>query len=168
MPTAASGPVTAMEPVGQARFTSRAEVLRAHGDVGAAVSLAQDAGHLRHRGLGVGVNQLGAVGDDAAVLLRRARQVARDVDEDDDRDVEAVAEAHEARRFDRRRDIERAGQVQRLVGDDTHRPPRQPRQANDDVLGVIGVHFQEVGAIDDAVDHLAHVVGRRVQSAAGP
>src|SRR5205814_273832 len=79
-----------------------AQVLRAHGDVGAAVGLAQDQRDLRHRGLGVGVNELGAVRDDAAVLLRRARQVTGDVDEAEDRDVEAIAEPHEARRLARR------------------------------------------------------------------
>jgi hypothetical protein len=39
--------------------------------------------------------------DQAAVFLRGARQEARHVDERDDRDLEAVAEAHEARRLAR-------------------------------------------------------------------
>src|SRR6478735_1032881 len=47
-----------------------AQVLRAHHVVGAAVRLAGDDGDLRHRALGVGEQQLGAVLDDAAVLLR--------------------------------------------------------------------------------------------------
>ena len=35
-------------------------------------------------------------------------------------------------------------------------------EADDDVLSVVLVHFEEVGAVDDAVDHFPHVVGVRV------
>jgi hypothetical protein len=45
----------------------------------------------------IGEQQLGAVLDEAAIFLRGARQEARHVDEGHDRDVEGVAEAHEAR-----------------------------------------------------------------------
>jgi len=45
------------------------EVLGGHDVVGAAVGLARDDGDLGHSGLGVRVQQLGAVADDAAVLL---------------------------------------------------------------------------------------------------
>ncbi len=89
-------------------------------------------------------------------------QVTADVGEGDDRDVEAVAEAHEARGLERRGDVERAGEVQRLVGDDADGAAGQARQADDDVLRVVGVDLQEVGAVDDAVDHLANVVGLRL------
>ena len=34
----------------------------------------------------------------------------------------------------------------------------QPREADDDVLRELRVHFHEVAGIDDLVDHLAHVV----------
>ena len=101
-----------------------AQVLGAHHVVGAAVGLARDHGDLGHRALGVGVEQLGAVLDDAAVLLRRAGHEAGHVDEGDDRDVERIAEAHEARRLDRALDVEAAGQHQRLVGDDADRSGR--------------------------------------------
>ena len=47
-----------------------AQVLRAHDVVGAAVGLAGDHRHLGHRRLGIGEEQLGAVLDDAAELLR--------------------------------------------------------------------------------------------------
>ena len=48
--------------------------------------------------------------DDAALLLRRAGQEARHVDERDERDVERVADAHEARRLHRSVDVEHARQ----------------------------------------------------------
>ncbi len=56
--------------------------------------------------------------DDPAVLLLRARKEAGHVLEDEQRDVERVAEADEARALDRRVDVEDAGQVHRLVRDD--------------------------------------------------
>src|SRR5262245_8086058 len=51
-----------------------AQVLRAHDVVGPTVRLARDHGYLRHRRLGVGEQELRAVLDDAAVLLRGSRQ----------------------------------------------------------------------------------------------
>ena len=61
------------------------DVLGAHDVVGAAVGLAGDDGELGHRRLAVGVQQLGAVLDDPAMLLGHARQEPRHVDEGDDR-----------------------------------------------------------------------------------
>ena len=88
----------------------RADVLRAHDVVGAAVGLARDDGELGHGRLAVGIEELRAVADDAAALLRRPGQEAGHVDERDERDVERVAEAHEARRLHGRVDVEGAGQ----------------------------------------------------------
>ena len=56
-----------------------ADVLRAHDAVRAAVGLARDDGDLGHGGFGEGVEQLGAVADDAAVLLLGAGQEAGNV-----------------------------------------------------------------------------------------
>src|SRR5690606_12636571 len=54
----------------------RAEVLGAHDDVGAAVGLPGDDRDQRDRGLGVGVDQLGAAADDAVPLLVGAGEEA--------------------------------------------------------------------------------------------
>src|ERR1035438_9596956 len=59
--------------------------------------------------------------DDAAVLLLRAGKKSRNVFEGDERNVEAVAEAHKARSLDARFDVEHARQKRGLVGDDAHR-----------------------------------------------
>ena len=58
--------------------------------------------------------------DDAAVLLLRAGKKAGNVFEGDERNVEGVTEAHEARTFVRRVDVEDTGEKCRLVGDDPH------------------------------------------------
>ena len=138
-----------------------ADVLRAHDVVRAAVCLARDHRELRHRRLRVRVEQLRAVPDDPAPLLRRPRQEARHVDERDERDVERVAEAHEARRLHRRVDVEDAGERARLVADDADRVPAEAREADDDVLGPALVHLEELAVVDDALDHVLDVVRPR-------
>ena len=92
-----------------------ADVLAAHDVVGAAVRLARDDRHLGHGRLGVRVQQLRAVANDAAVLLAHAGQEAGHVDEGQQRHVERVARAHETRRLVRGVDVQRAGQHRRLV-----------------------------------------------------
>src|SRR5438270_737632 len=74
-----------------------ADVLRAHHAVRASIRLAGDHCQLRHGRLAERVEQLRAVADDAAVLLRGPRQEAGHVDEREERDVEGVAEAPESR-----------------------------------------------------------------------
>ncbi len=86
--------------VGPGEVDVAAQVLGGHHVVGAAVGLAGDHGDLGHGALGVGVEQLGAVLDDAAVLLRGAGHEAGHVHEGDHRDVEGIAEAHKARGLD--------------------------------------------------------------------
>src|SRR5438128_5148765 len=113
----------------------RAHLLGRHDAVRAAVVLARDDGQLRHGRLRVRVEQLRPVTDDPAVLLVAARQVARHVDEGDDRDPEGVAEADEARRLHRRIDVDRARQVLRLVAYDTHDVAAEAARADHCGLG---------------------------------
>jgi hypothetical protein len=79
--------------------------------------------------LGVGVDQLRAAADDAVPLLVGAGQEAGHVDERQHRDVERVAGAHEARRLLGRVDVEAAGELHRLVGDDADRAALDPAEA---------------------------------------
>mmetsp|Transcript_5902 Transcript_5902/g.14528 ORF Transcript_5902/g.14528 Transcript_5902/m.14528 type:complete len:493 (-) Transcript_5902:134-1612(-) len=136
-----------------------AQVLGGHHVVGAAVGFAGDDGDLGHRGLGVGVEQLGTVLDDAAVLLAGAGHEAGHIDEGDDRDVEGVAKAHEARGLDAALDVQAAGQHQGLVGDDADRLAFHAREAGDDVLRVVGLQLEEVAVVHDLQDQLLDVIG---------
>jgi hypothetical protein len=54
-------------------------VLGGHHIIGSSIGLTGDDGQLGHGGLGVGVQQLGAVADDAAVLLLRVYVYSRGV-----------------------------------------------------------------------------------------
>ena len=81
----------------------------------------------------VGEQHLRAVADDAAALLLDAGQEARHVDQGHQRDVEDVAEADEARALVGRVDVERAGLLHRLVGDDADHDALDAREADDEV-----------------------------------
>ena len=113
---------------------------------------------LRHGRLGVGVDELGAAADDAVPLLVGAGQEAGDVDEGQHRHVERVAGAHEPRGLLRRVDVERAGELHRLVGDDADRAALDPAEAADDVRREQRLHLEELAVVDDVLDHGVHVV----------
>ena len=110
-----------------------AEVLGAHHVVGAAVGLAGDDRDQRDGRLGVGVDQLRAAADDAVPLLVGAGQEAGHVDEGQHRDVEGVAGAHEAGGLLGGVDVEAAGELHRLVGDDADRAALDAAEADEDV-----------------------------------
>ena len=157
--TAPSAPITATSAVGQAKTRSAPRSSRAHRQVGAAVGLAQDHLDLRHGRRRVGEQQLGAVADDAAVLLLHARQEARHVDEGDQRDVERVAEADEPAGLGRGVDVDRARQHRRLVGDDADRSGRgSGRSRRPCSWRGRPATSRKSPPIDDAADHVADVV----------
>jgi uncharacterized protein RhaS with RHS repeats len=85
--------------------------------------------------------------DDAAILLADTRQEARHVDQRQDRDVEGVAEAHEARRLLGGIDVEAAGQHHRLVGDDADGRAVEADEAAENVLGVVGLDLEEIALV---------------------
>ena len=136
-----------------------ADGLGVHDHVGAAVGLAGDDLDPRHRRLAVGVEQLGPVADDAAVLLVGAGHEPGHVDEGDQRDVEGVAGAHEAGRLLRRVDVEHAGQDRRLVAHDADDPAVDAGEAAGDRHGPVGVDLEVVAVVDHRGDDLLHVVG---------
>src|SRR5262245_3541961 len=110
-----------------------ADVLGTHYVVGATVSLACDHRYLWHRRLREREQQLGPMFDKTAVLPRRARQEARHIDKRDDRDVEAIAKAHEACTLARRIRIKHARQHRWLVRHDADGAPLHARKTRDDV-----------------------------------
>ena len=135
--TAGGPPITAIS----ARRPRDAEVVadaaRVHDDVRAAVRLAHHDAQARHGRRAVRVHELGAVADHAAPLEVAARLEAGRVDERDDREVEGVAPRDEPRRLARRLDVERAGPLLRLVGDDADRPAVEAGERGDEVRCVL-------------------------------
>ena len=135
------------------------EVLAAHYDVGTAVGLAYHDADLRYGGFGVGVEELCAVSDDAAVLLVGPRKEAWHVDESDDGDVEGVAEADEAGGLNGGVDVEDAGEVRGLVADEAHGFSGHAGEGHNDVGCEALVHLHEAAFVHDASHNLPNVVG---------
>ena len=136
-----------------------ADFLGRHHVERAAIGLAGDHGHQRHRALRIGEQQFGAVFYQSAIFLRGARQKTWHVDEGHDRNVEGVAKAHKARGLARGVRVEHARQHHRLVGDEAHRAPGDAAEARDDVLGKGLGNLEEVALVHDFEDQLLHVVG---------
>ncbi len=109
-------------------------------------------------GVAVGVQQLGRVAHQPFIFLLRRRQIARDVHEGDDGDVEGIAEPNETGRFDRRVVVQRAGVDRGFVGDDADADPVHVGEADHDVPGPVLLHLEELGVVGHLLDDLTHVV----------
>ena len=132
---AASGPITAMEAVGQGEAAVGVVRRARHRVQPGAVGLAHDHADLRHRGLGDGADHLGSVTDDPLALDGGADHESGHVGEKEQGDAERVARLDEARRLVGAVDEQHAALDLRLVGDDADRPAVQPPVADDQFLG---------------------------------
>src|SRR5208337_1456928 len=126
------------------------QVLRAHGQMCAAVGLAKNDLDLGHCGRRIGEEHLGAVANNPAMLLLHAGHESGHVHERDQWNVERVAEADEPARLDRRVDVDGAGEHRGLVGDDPDRAAQNPREADEHVWRIAGLDLEEVPLVHDA------------------
>ena len=97
--------------------------------------------------------------NDPAVFLSGPGQEAGHVLEGDERDVERVAETHEASALDRSIDVEAAGEVSGLVPHDTDAPPAEASKPHDEVCREMLVNLEKPTLVHDRCDQLFHVVG---------
>ncbi len=93
------------------------------------------------------------------MLLRGARKKAGDIDKGQDRNVEGVAEAHEARGFLGRVDVEHPGEHHRLIGDHTHSAPLDPPKAAQYIARMGRLDLEEIAFVQHLGDDFMHVVG---------
>ncbi|VTR68662.1 conserved hypothetical protein [Desulfosarcina cetonica] len=136
-----------------------AQILGAHGQIGAAIVLAGDQEQLGHGGLAVTPQQLGPVADDAAPFLLAAGQVAGNVGNGQQRDVEGIAEPNEARGLVRGVDVQATGHDHGLVGDNAHATSVEAGKGGQDVGGEILVGFEVLAIVNDGFDDIPYVVG---------
>ena len=135
-----------------------ADMFGGHDVIRAAIGLARDQRDHRHSALAVGEQEFCAVLDDAAIFLRSAGQEAGHIDQCEDRNVEGIAKAHEARSLARGIDVEAARQHHRLIGDDADAFALDADEAGEDVARVSFLNFKEVALIGQRMDEFAHVV----------
>src|SRR5258708_6540435 len=93
------------------------------------------------------------------MFLAYAGHETRYILERDNRDVEAVTEADEARGFFAGLDVQNTSQHCRLVGNDPDAVTAQPRKSYDDIGRVVLVNLEEATIVHDHVDGLFDVVG---------
>ncbi len=96
--------------------------------------------------------------DDALLLDTAADQEPGHVHQEDQRDVERVAQPHEPGRLVGGVDVEHSPEMDRLVGDDPDRAAVEASEPGDQVAGPVGLHREEVAVVHDLGDDLAHVV----------
>ncbi len=133
---------------------ARAEGTSAHAVVAGAVAAADDHRELRHLRARHGGDQLGAVAGDAARFVLLSDHEARDVLQEHERNLPLRAQLDEVRTLQRRFRKQDA-----VVGDDADRIAPDAGEAGDERRAVARLELVELAAVDDARDHLAHVVG---------
>ena len=107
----------------------RLEAAAGHGLGAEAVALAQDDRAGRHGDVGAGDEQAADVADQRRLLGLGTHHDPGRVAEEEQRQVEGVAELHEARGLVGPVGVDGPGQVHRVVGDDAHRAPLDPDRA---------------------------------------
>src|SRR5437870_7634618 len=96
--------------------------------------------------------------DNSVMLLRDAGKETGHIFESHDGNIEAIAEAHKSCALDRTVDVQHAGEISRLVGDDTNRTPIKPSEAYDNVRRVITMSLKEIPIVDYQIDYFVNVV----------
>ena len=96
--------------------------------------------------------------DDAAVLLRHAWQKTRHVFKSNQRNVEAVAEANEARAFNRSRNIEHAREKRRLICNDADRASTQVAQSRRRYSAQTSAALRKSNRRQQRIDYVTNVI----------
>src|ERR1700676_500234 len=96
--------------------------------------------------------------NDAAEFLLRPGKKTGHVFKSNQRYVEGITEAHEARALYGSADIEHASEKRRLIGDEACRAAIQPGKAYDEILGEMFVHLKKITVVHDGVNRVFNVV----------
>src|ERR1035441_5227185 len=96
--------------------------------------------------------------NDASALLLDSGKKARHIHKSDQRNVKCIAKADKARRLIGGIDVQHAGQMIRLAGDNADRAAFEPSEANNNVCGKFRLDFKKFLIIQNALDHIAHII----------
>ena len=92
-----------------------------------------------------------------AALLGEAGHEAGNIDQGDNRDIENIAGADKARALVGGVDVEAAAFEVGLIGDDTYDDAFDPRKADDDILGPVGLNLKKISRVDHLANHIDHI-----------
>ena len=136
-----------------------AQVLGGHHIIGAAIGLAGNQCYLGHSTFGIGIEQLGAMLNNAAILLAGARHKAGDIHHSQHGNIECIAEANKPRRLARGINIQTARQHHRLVGHHAHRRALNANKAGNNIFGITDLQLKKLALIRHLQNELFHIVG---------
>src|SRR5690606_12171618 len=140
--------------VGPGEDEARVQTTAAHGIVAGAVGATDDDGQLRHGAVGDGLDQLGTVLDHAVLLGLGADHETGGVVEEQDRRVALLAQLDELSRLGRATRGDRA-----VVADEAAGLAFDVQVAADGLAVELVLEVEELGAVGDAGNDLAYVVG---------
>ena len=96
--------------------------------------------------------------DDAAELLLGPRQKTRHILQGHEREVERVTETDEVGAFHGGIDVERAGEMGRLIRHDADRLPTEAGEPDDKIARKVLVNLEERAVVRDCVNEIENVV----------
>ena len=134
------------------------DVARVHYAVGPAIRLAHNDCELGHGRLAEGVEQFGAVANDAAMLLVNPRHEAWHILKHNQRDVKGVAKTNETRALLAGFGVEHACEHLRLLRHKAHHMAAQARKAHQQVLRIILMHLHPLPLVHNTAHDNLHVV----------
>ena len=129
-----------------------------HRDRAQAVRLAQHDREKRYAQVRADQEHPARMAHERRLLDLRPHHDSWRVAEEEDGQVERVAELHEARRFVRRIRIDRPAEVRRVVRDDSHRPPFDPHKRGHRAEPKPHPQLQHRIRVGQRLDYLADVV----------
>ena len=138
-----------------------AKLLRAHHDVSATICLARNHGDQRDTRFGIGVQKLCSPANNPSPFLIGAGQVARNIDNRQDRNAKRVTESNKSGRLFAGVDVERPSHVVGLIRDNSDRVALYPSKANDNIGRKKGLNLEERTIVDKPLNNLCDVVGNR-------
>ena len=127
--------------------------------VGEAEGLAEDDGDAGDGGEGEGFEEHDGLVEQAVPFRLAADDEARHVGEEDEGDVEAVAEADELGRLVAAVGRERAGAEHGVAGDDADGASADAGEGGDQLAPEAGLELEHAAAVDEPGDDAVHVVG---------
>ena len=133
----------------------------AHTYIGTAITLAQDHRQLGHRHQRHRVHEIHDLARGTAFLGFGADLKAGRIDEQNDRNIERIAQHQKVDDLAAGIGVERAAAMQRIVGDDADAFAAETRERDDCAFAETRFQLEQAVLVDQRLDHALHVVHLR-------
>ena len=121
-----------------------AQMLRCHHIIGTAIGLASNQSHLGHCALRIGIEQLGTMFNNAAILLTGTGHKAWYIHQSQHRNIKSIAEAYKPRRLAGGINIQTARHYHWLIGHHANRRTLNANKAGNNIFGVTHLQLKKL------------------------